>query len=72
MNANPILLQKKYARVVALFARQMGLSLSDALTFFYNSELYPLLREGVSDLHYMSDAYLAAELELEFQKGAAS
>ena len=70
MNANPILLQKKYARVIALFAEHTGLSLDDALAFFYNSALYPLLREGVSDLHCMSDAYLAEELEMEYRKGA--
>lgn len=38
MEANSILLQKKYARVVALFAEQMQLSLEDALEFFYRSE----------------------------------
>ena len=31
MEANPILLQKKYARVVALFAEKMGISTRDAL-----------------------------------------
>ena len=34
MNANPILLQKKYARVVALFAEENYLTLDDALAFF--------------------------------------
>jgi len=34
MNANPILLQKKYARVVKLFAEQVGLTLREALDFF--------------------------------------
>ncbi len=29
MNANPILLQKKYARVVDLFAKKEGITLSD-------------------------------------------
>lgn len=38
MEANSILLQKKYVRVVALFAEQMQLSLEDALEFFYRSE----------------------------------
>lgn len=44
MNANPILLQMKYARVVSLFAKQAELSLNDALTFFYHSDLYQLMR----------------------------
>ncbi len=34
MMANPILLQKKYTRVVALFARKCNLTLDVALDFF--------------------------------------
>ena len=33
MTANPILLQKKYARVIECFAKQQGLSLDEALGF---------------------------------------
>ena len=65
MNANPILLQKKYARVVELFAERNGLTLEKALDVFYHSELYKLMSEGVSDMHCMSDEYLAQELEEE-------
>ncbi len=65
MNANPILLQKKYARVVELFANHNGLTLEKALDIFYHSELYKLMREGVSDMHCMSDEYLVQELEEE-------
>ena len=65
MNANPILLQKKYARVVERFAGEQNLSLDAALQFFYRSEVYHLMRQGVSDMHCMSDAYLAEELCLE-------
>ena len=65
MNANPILLQKKYARVVELFAKHNGLTLEEALDVFYRSELYKLMRDGVSDMHCMSDEYLSQELEEE-------
>ena len=65
MNANPILLQKKYARVVELFAKRNGFTLKEALDVFYHSELYKLMSEGVSDMHCMSDEYLAQELEEE-------
>ena len=65
MNANPILLQKIYARVVERFAGEQNLSLDAALQFFYRSEVYHLMRQGVSDMHCMSDAYLAEELCLE-------
>ena len=67
MTANPILLQKKYARVIECFAKQQGLSLDEALGLFYHSEVYQLMRDGVSDMHCMSDLYLAEELRLEYQ-----
>ena len=65
MNANPILLQKRYARVVELFAKENNISLEKALDIFYHSELYKLMSEGVSDMHCMSDEYLVQELEEE-------
>ena len=66
MTANPILLQKKYSRVIECFAKQQGLSLDAALGLFYHSEVYQLMRDGISDMHCMSDAYLADDLELEY------
>ena len=68
MNAHPILLQRKYSRVILRFAEKTGLSPGAALEVFYCSQLYPLLREGVSDLHCMSDEYLVTELEMEYQE----
>ena len=68
MTANPILLQKKYARIIKLFADEEQLSLDTALQFFYQSEVYTLLREGVSDMHCRSDQYLAEELRMEYHK----
>ncbi|HJB91750.1 MAG TPA: DUF3791 domain-containing protein [Candidatus Eisenbergiella merdigallinarum] len=68
MKANPVLLQKKYARIIELFSKKEGISLNNALDFFYRSKLYPLISEGVSDLHCMSDEYLAEELISEYKK----
>ena len=65
MNAHPILLQKKYARIVEQFARKRGISLEQALDIFYRSQLYVLMSEGISDMHCMSDEYLVEELEFE-------
>ena len=67
MTANPVLLQMKYARVVDLFAQRVGITLDQALDFFYHSMVYRLMSEGVSDMHCMSDYYLAEELELEYK-----
>lgn len=66
MKANPILLQKKYSRIVDKFAQNTGISLDAALDCFYHSELYQMLRDGVSDMHCMSDDYLVQELENEY------
>ena len=68
MNANPILLQKKYVRIVEKFAQKSNLTLDEALDFFYQSFLYTLMHEGVSDMHCMSDDYLADELIDEYRK----
>ena len=46
---------------------EIALSLDEALGLFYHSEVYQLMRDGVSDMHCMSDAYLAEELEQEYQ-----
>lgn len=66
MNAHPVLLQKKYTRVVALFAQRNKLSLDDALDFFYHSDVYRLMSEGISDMHCRSDLYLVEDLEKEY------
>ena len=68
MNANPILLQKKYARVVELFAEEKGLTLDEALDFFYSSQVYQLMSEGCSDMHCMSDQYLVQDIIEEYRK----
>lgn len=65
MQANPILLQRKYARIVKLFAEQTSFTYEQALDFFYNSKTFELMSEGVADMHCMSDEYLADELLIE-------
>ena len=62
MKANPVLLQKKYARVVSLLAERAGLSYEQALDVFYHSVTYDLMRNGISDMHCMSDEYLVQDL----------
>ena len=67
MTANPILLQRKYSRIVEIFAKNNNVSLDKALDIFYTSQTYRLIDEGVSDIHCMSDAYLAEELTKEYK-----
>ena len=68
MQANPILLQRKYARIVKLFAEQAGLTYEQALDFFYNPKTFELISEGVADMHCLSEEYLAEELIIEQNK----
>jgi len=67
MEADKTLLQMKYSRVVAMFAEQQGLSMEDALDFFYHSETYQELCEGIADLHCRSDQYVTDELAAEYR-----
>ncbi|MCQ2380388.1 MAG: hypothetical protein MJ025_05665 [Victivallaceae bacterium] len=65
MNADPDILQLKYADVIALLARTEGISLDTALGMFYKSKTYQLMRKGVSDMHCMSCAYLVESILVE-------
>ena len=70
MTADPTLLQMKYTRVIERFSEKAGISLRDALDFFYHSKESMLLHKGASDLHCMSDEYLAEDLLVEFRHNA--
>lgn len=72
MEANKTILQMKYARIVSIFAKNTGLSLEDALSFFYDSDTYMLISEGVADMHCRSDEYLADELMIEYKEKVKS
>ena len=65
MQANKIILQRKYARIVQLFAEKIGVSYEEALGMFYDSKTFELISEGVADMHCMSDEYLVDELMIE-------
>ena len=68
MKANPTLLRMKYGRIVERFASLANISLEDALAFFYESKTYELISQGISDMHCLSDFYLADELMMEYRK----
>lgn len=68
MHANRTILQRKYARIINLFAQSNGLPNEAALDFFFNSKTYELLDAGIADMHCMSDEYLAEELAMEYTK----
>ena len=66
MTANKNLLRMKYARVIAAYAARTGCTFDEALDRFYRSQTYELMRDGISDMHCMSDEYLVDELVDEF------
>lgn len=68
MRANATLLHMKYAKVIELFSLKAGISVRDAMDFFYHSTERELIRDGVSDLHCMSDDYLAENLVEEMEE----
>lgn len=67
MEANKTILQMKYARIVSIFAEQTGITLEDALDFFYTSSIYQMMNEGIADMHCRSDGYLAELIKEEWK-----
>lgn len=65
MNANSVLLQRKYTRLVFLLSVRLNISLDKALEQFMMSNTYLLMREGIGDTHCLSDDYLLDELVSE-------
>ncbi|MCQ2243067.1 MAG: DUF3791 domain-containing protein [Bacteroidaceae bacterium] len=68
MQANQTILRMKFGRIVERFAELANIPLEDALTFFYESKTYELISQGISDMHCLSDYYLADELMIEYRK----
>ncbi len=68
MNADPLILQMKYADIVKAFAKKANSSFDEALDFFYHSEEYQFLKDGISDLHCMSPEYIAEDLMDQYKK----
>jgi len=65
MIANRFLLMHKYVRVIELLSVQAGIPLREALDRFYLSVTHDEMENGISDMHYRSDGYLAEELMAE-------
>ena len=66
MEANKVLLQKMYTKIIIDLSSQTGKSLEESMDYFYKSTTYDLVKEGVSDMHCRGYKYLADELMLEY------
>ncbi len=57
----------KFARVISLLAKKLGVSEERALDVFYSSKTYEYLNDYRNGLHNMSDGYLVNEVLSEFR-----
>lgn len=72
MEANRIILDMKYARIIEILAQRLKIPREEAMDIFYNSPVFELIDNGVADLHCRSDQYLADEIINEENPGSAS
>ncbi|MGN0056929.1 MAG: DUF3791 domain-containing protein [Phocaeicola plebeius] len=63
MEANRIILDMKYARIIEILAKDLNVTREEAMDIFYNSPDFELIDNGIADLHCRSDQYLATEIE---------
>lgn len=66
MEANKVILQKMYTKIIMEFSNQTGKDLLESMDYFYNSTTYDLIKNGVSDIHCRGYKYLTDELMLEY------
>lgn len=66
MLANKILLQSLYKNIILEFSKRTNKDLEESMNYFYKSQLYQLVSEGVGDLHCKGVKYLTDELMLEY------
>lgn len=52
----------KYARIIDMLARRLGITREEAMDMFYNSPIFELIDKGVADMHCRSDQYLVDEI----------
>ena len=67
MLANKTLINMKYVREIMEFSKITSILTNDVLRIFYHSDLYFLLKNGISDIYCMSDNWLVEELKEEYE-----
>ena len=69
MEANRIILDMKYARIIEILAGRMKMTREEAMDMFYMSPVFELIDRGIADMHCRSDQYLADEFINEQKHG---
>ena len=59
MQAERIILDMKYARIIEIISQYLGITIEEEMDIFYKSPIFELIDKGVADLHCRSDQYLA-------------
>ena len=70
MEANRIILDMKYARIIEILAGRMKMTREEAMDMFYRSPVFELIDRGIADMNCRSDQYLADEFINEQKHGA--
>lgn len=68
MEANRIILDMKYARIIKIIAQCLNVTREEAMDIFYSSPSFELIDKGVADMHCRSDQYLADEIINEYNR----
>lgn len=61
-------LWRKIARIIMLIAQELDINEEDALTLFYQSRVYRMLKDPRYGLQIMSDFYVLDEFMMEFRE----
>ena len=61
-------LWRKIARIIILIAKELDIDEEQALTIFYQSRVYRMLKDPRYGLQIMSDFYVLDEFMLEYRK----
>ena len=63
-----VLIWNKYSRVVMLLAEKLRIPSTKALGIFYNSSIFPLLKNDIYPLITMSDNYICDDIITEVKE----
>lgn len=66
MLANKTLLQSLYKDIILEFSKRTDNDLEKSMDYFYESQTYELISDGIGDLHCKGIKYLTDELMLEY------
>lgn len=66
MEANRVLLQFLYKKIILRFSELTGKTIEESLEYFYKSQTYKLISQGIADMHCKGVRYLTDELMIEY------